>query len=86
MKVGQPQVRESAWLYAPDDDLVPIAHMRLEERVDGSGWDIYLADPASGPSQHVRWPDEDGARAEMAEVYEAGRTRGRWRINPGHGR
>lgn len=77
---GQPQVRESAWLYAPDDPHVPLAHVRLEERMDGSGWDLYLSDPASAPSQHVRYPDEAGARAELARVYAAGRADGQWRI------
>ncbi|WP_229402018.1 hypothetical protein [Micromonospora okii] len=77
---GLPQVRESAWLYAPGDPHVPLAHVRLEERMDGSGWDIYVADPATGPTQHVRWPDEAGARAELERVYAAGRADGQWRI------
>lgn len=77
---GFPQVRESAWLYAPGSD-IPLAHVRLEERMDGTGWDIYLADPASGPTQHARWPDEDGARSELKRIYAAGAVDGRWRIN-----
>jgi hypothetical protein len=78
---GIPQVREAGWLYADGDDYVPAAHVRLEERTDGTGWDVYLADPASGPSQHARYPDEDAARAELARVYAAGRDRGEWRVN-----
>ncbi|MFG3702371.1 hypothetical protein ACGF5C_31490 [Micromonospora sp. NPDC047620] len=78
---GFPQVRESAWLYAPDDPDVPLAHVRLEERMDGAGWDLYLSDPASAPSQHVRYPDEAGARAELERVYAAGRAAGQWRIH-----
>ncbi|SCL31880.1 hypothetical protein GA0070616_4349 [Micromonospora nigra] len=76
---GQPQMREAGWLYG-DDPYVPLAHVRLEERMDGSGWDIYLADPASGPSQHVRYPDEAGARAELERLYAAGREYGTWKI------
>ncbi|XTZ17035.1 hypothetical protein ACQSSU_06560 [Micromonospora echinospora] len=78
---GIPQVREAAWLYAPGDDYVPAVHVRLEERMDGTGWDVYLADPAAGPSQHARYPDEESARAVLARVYAAGRDRGEWRIN-----
>ncbi|MFI2663291.1 hypothetical protein [Micromonospora carbonacea] len=78
---GQPQVRESAWLHAPGDPYVPLAHVRLEERMDGSGaWDIYVSDPASAPSQHARWPDEDGARSELERLYAAGSVDGNWRI------
>ncbi|MFG1776601.1 hypothetical protein ACGFIG_09250 [Micromonospora sp. NPDC049048] len=77
---GIPQVRESAWLCAPDDPEMRLAHVRLEERMDGSGWDLYLSDPASARSQHVRWPDEAGARAELERVYAEGRERGVWRV------
>lgn len=76
---GHPQVRESAWLYAPNNPHTPLAHVRLEERMDGSGWDLYLSDPASAPSQHVRWPDETGARTELEQVYADGRAHGVWR-------
>lgn len=78
---GHPQVRESAWLYAPDNPYIPLAHVRLEERMDGSGWDVYLSDPASAPSQHVRWPDREGVRAELERIYSDGRARGEWRVH-----
>ncbi|SCF42617.1 hypothetical protein GA0070563_112104 [Micromonospora carbonacea] len=49
--------------------------------MDGSGaWDIYVSDPASAPSQHARWPDEDGARSELERLYAAGSVDGNWRI------
>lgn len=79
---GQPQLRESALLYAPGDQLAPLAMLRLEERMDGSGmWDLYLNDPASGPRQHAEHPNEASARAELERVYEAGRADGEWRIH-----
>lgn len=78
---GIPQVREAGWLYEPSDPHVPAVHVRLEERMDGTGWDLYLADPASGPSQHARYPDEVSARAELGRLYAAGRERGEWRVH-----
>jgi hypothetical protein len=77
---GIPQVREAGWLHAPGDDLVPLAHVRLEERMDGSGWDLYVSDPASAPSQHARHPDEPSARAALERIYDQGRMDGEWRV------
>lgn len=78
---GIPQVRESAWLYEPADPHVPTAHVRLEERADGEGWDLYLADPASGPTEHARYATESEARAVLERVYADGRKRGEWRVH-----
>jgi len=82
---GQPQVREAGWLYGPDP-YVPLAHVRLEQRMDGSGrWDLYLADPASARPQHAVYGSEQEARDELERVYAAGRADGDWRIHrPGH--
>ncbi|MEU4570740.1 hypothetical protein [Micromonospora sp. NPDC023956] len=78
---GIPQLREAGWLYAPGDDYVPVAHVRLEERVDGTGWDLYLSDPASAPSEHARYGDEAEARAALDRIYAAGRERGKWQVH-----
>ncbi|MFI6266168.1 hypothetical protein [Micromonospora sp. NPDC051006] len=76
---GQPRLREAAWLYGTDPD-IPLAHVRLEERADGTGWDLYLSDPARAPSQHVRYDTEDAARAELERIYREGQADGEWRI------
>ena len=74
-----PQVREAAELYAPGDD-IPLAVVRLEERADGGMWDLYLNDPASGPTRHAPYADEPAARAELDRIYAAGRADGEWTI------
>ena len=77
---GFPQLREAGWLYALDDPWLPLAHVRLFEHMDGSGWQIKLNDPASAPTQEVTHPDEAGARAELERIYAEGSRGGRWRI------
>jgi hypothetical protein len=79
---GQPQVRESAWLYGDDPD-IPLALVRLIERMDGSGvWEVLLNSPAE-QQQPKRWerPDEAGARTELERVYAAGRADGEWQVH-----
>ena len=83
---GFPQLREAAWLYAPDDPWAPLALVRLLEHKDGSGrWQVRLNvnDPQHGeePLQVVDHPDEQSARAALAQVYEVGRDQGEWRIS-----
>ncbi|MER7167016.1 hypothetical protein ABT336_13240 [Micromonospora sp. NPDC000207] len=77
---GQPQVRESGWLYAPDDDFAPIAHVRLEEHADGAGWDVHVADPATAPSMSTHLDTETEARTLLDRIYKAGQERGQWRV------
>ena len=67
-------------MYGPDDPWLPLALVRLFEHMDGSGWELRLNDPASGPTQTVVHPTEAGARAELERVYAAGRVDGEWRI------
>lgn len=80
MVAGFPQLREVGWLYAPGDAFAPIALVRLFEHMDGTGWELRLNDPASGPTQEVLHPDEAGARAELARIYAEGEKDGEWRI------
>lgn len=77
---GQPQLREAGRLYGPEDPDVPIAVVRLEERMDGSGlWDLYLNDPATEQRPQHWTLTEDRAWAELARVYEWGAVDGEWR-------
>lgn len=80
MVSGFPQLREAGWLYGDDDPCLPLALVRLFERTDGTGWEIKLNDPASGPTREVVHPDEQSARAELARIYAAGEQDGQWRI------
>lgn len=83
---GIPRVRETAWLYGADRD-IPLAHVRLEQRADDSGkWDLYLNDPAAGPTQHAEFPDEAAAREQLDRIYVEGRADGEWRISRPGGR
>lgn len=77
---GFPQLREAGWLYGQDPSL-PLALVRLFERVDGSGWEIRLNDPASGLTQQAEYADEQQARAELARIYAEGEKGGEWRIS-----
>lgn len=77
---GQPQLRESGWLYG-DDPGIPLALVRLQQRMDGSGiWDVLLNSPARAPTQSAEHPDEQSARAELGRIYAEGCQRGRWTI------
>lgn len=78
---GQPQLRESGYLYG-DDPEIPLTMLRLEERVDGSGvWDVLLNSPAASPTQRGEFPDERSARAEMERLHAEGRAYGQWRVH-----
>lgn len=77
---GQPQLREAAWLYGDDPD-IPLALLRLEERMDGSGiWDVLLNSPAAAPTRRAEHPDERSARGELEQLLAEGRQYGEWRI------
>lgn len=77
---GQPQLRESGYLYGDDPDAA-LALVRLEQRMDGSGvWEVLLNSPAASPTQRAEHPDEQSARAELERVYESGRAYGEWMI------
>jgi len=78
---GFPQLREAGWLYGGDDPYLPLALLRLFEHMDGSGrWELRLNSPAQARTQTVVWPDEAGARGELARVYADGERDGRWRV------
>ncbi|MFI6238328.1 hypothetical protein ACIBEF_00450 [Micromonospora sp. NPDC050795] len=76
---GFPQLREAGWLYG-DDPYLPLALVRLFERMDGTGWEVWLDvnHPREGekPLTVVEHPDEESARAELARLYSTGE----WRI------
>lgn len=80
---GQPQVREAAWLYAPGDLFVPVAVVRLVERMDGTGvWQVLMNSPASKQVPKV-WdrPDEAAARLVLDDLYTEGRDKGgQWKV------
>ncbi|WP_285787778.1 hypothetical protein [Micromonospora sp. NBRC 101691] len=77
---GIPQLREAAWLYGDDPDL-PLALVRLFERMDGSDvWEVRLNYPAASPTQSVEHPDEQSAQAEVERLYAEGRQHGVWRV------
>ena len=76
---GQPQLRESAVLYG-SDPYVPEAMVRLEERMDGTGWLLHVNHPAREPTVTTEHPDPRSARAHLERVYAAGRELGRWEI------
>ncbi|MFG3639072.1 hypothetical protein ACGF3C_02210 [Micromonospora sp. NPDC047762] len=75
---GFPQLREAGWLYG-DDPYLPLALVRLFERMDGTGWEVRLNSPAEAPATMVDRPDEASARAELERVYADGEQYGRWR-------
>ncbi|MCX5119204.1 hypothetical protein OG992_18625 [Micromonospora sp. NBC_00362] len=80
---GQPQLREAAWLYAPGDAFVPVAVVRLVERMDGTGvWQVLMNSPAEHQEPKV-WerPDKRAARAVLDDLYAEGRDKGgRWKV------
>ncbi|MEU5950525.1 hypothetical protein ABZ793_33990 [Micromonospora sp. NPDC047465] len=77
---GQPQLREAARLYGEDPD-VPLAMVRLEESMDGTGrWLVLLNSPAAAPTQSAEHPDEQSARDELERLYAEGRRFGAWEI------
>lgn len=80
---GSPRVGEVSWLCRPGDD-TPQAVVRLEERPDGTGWDLYVHDPADAPARGVHCDGEAEARAVLALVCEIRRADGyRWVRQPG---
>lgn len=84
---GQPQLREAAGLYGEDPD-IPLATVRLEQRMDGSGvWVVLLNSPAE-EQQPKRWerPDIESAREVLTAIYAEGESLGgRWRFTHRHG-
>lgn len=75
---GQPQLREAGRLYGPADPDVPVAMVRLEECMDGSGrWRLLLNRPARARTKRYEHPDEQHARGHLAEVY-ADAEPGQW--------
>ncbi|PZG17815.1 hypothetical protein C1I95_14795 [Micromonospora craterilacus] len=85
---GQPQLRESSWLYMPGDD-IPYALIRVEQRMDDSGiWDVLVNHPASAPTTRAERTDGEAAYAEAVRQRDtiAGLYRdqhgvtGQWRI------
>ncbi|WFE45291.1 hypothetical protein [Verrucosispora sp. WMMD1129] len=78
---GQPQLRESALLYRPDDPDVPVTMVRLEQQTDGAGlWVVLLNSPAAAPTRRSEHPDEQSARNELERLYAEGRQYGQWKI------
>jgi hypothetical protein len=60
---------------------VPLALVRLLERMDGSGiWVVLLNHPAASPTETAEHPDEQSARAELDRLYAEGAQSGVWRI------
>ncbi|MFI7072038.1 hypothetical protein [Micromonospora sediminicola] len=75
---GQPQPRESGRLYGPADPDVPVAMVRLEECMDGSGrWLLLVNRPARARTTRYEHPDQRSARAQLAEEY-ANLEPGQW--------
>ncbi|MFD6771112.1 hypothetical protein ACFWC6_33385 [Micromonospora chalcea] len=66
---GFPQLRQVGIAYAVDDPGRPLAWVRLFERVDGSGWELWLNWPAEAGRRVFEHPDGESARAAAGRVY-----------------
>lgn len=90
---GFPQLRHVGIAHTLDDPGRPLAWVRLFERTDGTGWELWLNWPAEAPRQVTAFPAPEAATAaakrlygdepalrELAEAYGLDPTVVRWRI------
>jgi hypothetical protein len=84
-RIGEPEVRESGWLYPPGRNTLPLAFVRLEDVVREDTWRITVYSPPSQPASDVyETADEDQAKAVLDDIYQQGLVHGTWtwRVHP----